>query len=109
MLVEIKINGVFDKVISFTLGSNNYDMLSFPQNLVFANDYYYMGGLLYGFQTTTQVDQYNDRTKDLDTFLFPLRFLDRPTDKCFADKLRRGSDLQPFGTFYNKRSVQPKY
>ena len=62
MLLEININGVLDKVISFTLGSDQYDMFSFPQNLVFANDYFYMAGALYGFQTRTQVDMYTDRS-----------------------------------------------
>ena len=107
MLVEININGILDKVISFSLGTNNYDMLSFPQNLVYANDYYYMAGHLNGYQTRSQIDVFDQN--DLDTFLFPLRFLDRPTDDCFVDKLRRGRDLQPFGTFFNRRTVQPEY
>ena len=33
-------------------------MLSFPQNLVYANNYYYMAGRNYGFQTRTQIDMF---------------------------------------------------
>ena len=49
MLLEMDINGSLAKVVSFTLGSNLYEMLSFPQNLVNANNYYYMAGRHYGF------------------------------------------------------------
>ena len=51
MLLEIGMNGILERVISFTLGSNDYDMLSFPQNLVLANNYYYMSGAMTGFVT----------------------------------------------------------
>ena len=45
----MNLNGSFERVVSFTLGSDLYEMLSFPQNLIKANDYYYTAGQLYGF------------------------------------------------------------
>lgn len=44
MLLEIDLNGSLERVVSFTLGSDLYEMLSFAQNLVKANNYYYMAG-----------------------------------------------------------------
>ena len=49
MLLEIDLNGSLERVVSFTLGSNLYEMLSFAQNLVKANNYYYMAGQHFGF------------------------------------------------------------
>ena len=62
MLLEIDLNGNLGKVVSFTLGSNQYEMLSFPQNLIFANNYYYMAGRNYGFQTRNQIDMFEERS-----------------------------------------------
>ena len=62
MLLEMDINGSLAKVVSFTLGTNLYEMLSFPQNLVYANNYYYMADRHYGFQTTTQIDIFEERS-----------------------------------------------
>ena len=41
MLAEFDINGLLRKVQSFSLASKRFDMLSHPQNLVFANDFFY--------------------------------------------------------------------
>ena len=107
MLLEMDINGSLAKVVSFTLGTNLYEMLSFPQNLVYANNYYYMAGRHYGFQTTTQIDIFEERSQDLDSFLFPFSYMDRPTKDCLVDREMRGSDFGRFRTFYNKRAAEP--
>ena len=49
LLLEINLNGGIEKAIAFTLGSNQYNMFSFSNNLVHANNYYYMSGGLNGF------------------------------------------------------------
>ena len=41
MLAEFDINGILRKVVSFSLSSKRFDMLSHPQNLVFANGFFY--------------------------------------------------------------------
>ena len=63
-----------------------------------------MSGGLNGFQTRTQFDMYaSEREKDLDTFLFPLAFENRPTERCLNERQMSGSDLSPFSQFYNRR------
>ena len=52
-----------------------------------ANGYYYMSGGLYGYQSTSQMDLPNlSKGKYLDTFLFPLGFMDRPLEQCFRER-----------------------
>lgn len=55
MLLEINSNGKIQKVMTFSLGENRYDMLGFPQNLILTRDgdidRFYMSGGLYGFKT----------------------------------------------------------
>lgn len=55
MLLEINSNGKIQKVMTFSLGENRYDMLGFPQNLILTRDEdidrFYMSGGLYGFKT----------------------------------------------------------
>ena len=92
MLLEIGMTGILERVISFTLGSNDYDMLSFPQNLVLANNYYYMGGAMNGYITRYQSsDSFGLMSTDqnLDIFLFPLGFYNRPTEGCINERLIR--------------------
>ena len=45
----------------------------------------------------------SEREKDLDTFLFPLAFENRPTERCLNERQMSGSDLSPFSQFYNRR------
>ena len=49
MLLEINTRGVLEKIMTFTLAGPTYDMLSYPQNLIFANDHFLMSGSLTGF------------------------------------------------------------
>lgn len=109
MLLEIDLNGGLGRAISITLGSNQYEMLSFAQNLIQANSYYYTAGQLYGYQTRTQMDSYSDADKNLDTYLFPLAYTDRATERCFLEREQRGSDFNRFKEFFNRRQVEPEY
>lgn len=99
--------------MALSLGNNQYDMYSFPQNLISVDvdgGRYYMSGGLYGYQTDKQTSSSeSERNRYLDVFLFPLSFSEKASNFCFSEKVHDRRDLQPFGDFYNDQGARQLY